>query len=115
VYEAKSQKNPSKAKCLKYFCIALTHKIAPFDVIEYKSNTTIIDKLKYFGLTKNNFYKYKKDKFIYKALKDTPENRKQIKLMYGELCKKAKNATQKPPVQCSDVRLESLYSVLLEV
>jgi hypothetical protein len=115
VYEAKSQKNPSKAKCLKYFCIALTHKIAPFDTIEHQYDIVIMDRLKYFGLTKSKFYKYKQDKFIYKALKNTPENRKQIKQMYTELCKNSKSDSDNQPIRCNkEFVIENLYEVLLE-
>jgi hypothetical protein len=115
VYEAKSQKNPSKVKCLKYFCVALTHKISPFDTIEYEYDITIMDRLKYFGLTKSNFYKYKQEKFIYKALKNTPANRKQIKQMYAELCKSSKSDSDNQSFRCNkDLQLENIYVVLLE-
>lgn len=114
VYEVKSQKNPSKVKCLKYFCVALTHKIHPFDTIEYTYDTTIMDRLKYFGLTKSKLYKYKQDKFIYKALKNTPENRKQIKQMYVELCQHRKSNSENQPIRCNkDFVLENMYDVLL--
>ena len=64
-------------------------------------------------MTKNNFYKYKKEKFIYKALKDTPENRKQIKLMYTDLCKKPKNSKYHP-IQFDDtVEVQSIYEIFL--
>jgi len=115
VYETKSQKNPSKVKCLKYFCVALTHKISPFDTIEYQYDITIMDRLKYFGLTKSNFYKYKQEKFIYRALKNTPANRKQIKQMYAELCKSSKSDSDNQSFRCNkDLQLENIYEVLLE-
>jgi hypothetical protein len=115
VYEAKSQKNPSKVKCLKYFCVALTHKISPLNTVEFKYDVSIINSLKFFGLTKNNFYKYKQDKFIYKALKNTPANRKQIKQMYAELCKSSKSDSDNQSLRCNkDLAMEKIYEVLLE-
>ncbi|MEA3513805.1 MAG: hypothetical protein U9R37_09410, partial [Campylobacterota bacterium] len=77
IVTSKPRKNISQERCLKHFCIALNNNISPFKSSDLK-NTYIIDRLKSFGITKTKFYQYKKERFIYKTLKNTPENRKQI-------------------------------------
>lgn len=82
------KKNPAKESCLKYFLLAYLNDIAGFESrgkIKKHTNTIIIDRLASFGLTKTKFYQIKKDKFIYKALKDTPENRAQVRNMCKRL------------------------------
>lgn len=100
VERIKVKKNPAKDSCLKYFILGYLNYIEGFEseaknknneIIKKHKNIVIIDRLASFGLNKAKFYKIRKDKFIYKGLKDTPENRSQVRKMCQRLDIKSSN------------------------
>lgn len=107
----KVKKNPSKEKCLKMFVLALLHKIEPLNKVEIKYTMKFIDDLYSFGLNKNIYYKLKKEKFIYKSLKNTTENKRQIKQMYSKLS----NSKNRGYSGFNSLSLDNIFDILLEI
>lgn len=107
---SKPKKNPSKQKCTEQFVMALLRGIEPFNDLQdkHKNEHRLMDTLRVFGLTQDTLVKIKSMKLSYHALKNTPENKKQIRLM----CEKLEKINKKDGIK---IDTGKAYEVLMAV
>ena len=71
----KLPKNPAAKKCAELVAQALMQQdigLREFDTME------LLDKVRWYGVSKARLYALRKGKFAYRSLSDTPANRRQI-------------------------------------